>query len=110
MISLNIFMFGGRGQNFILKKDKVALNVDRTTIIIPKGTRFTNIIVIAGDGKRRKIDEINNLTNRYSGKPKNWSKRVATAKINGTRAEVHYYQNKKDNIGRVKYKIKRWKE
>lgn len=110
MIKLNIQMFGGRGANFTLKKSTVAVNTNKTNIVLPKGTIMKNVIVIAGDGSKRKIDIINKLVKQYNGKPKNWSKRVATTKINGKRAEVHYYQNKKDNIGRVKYKIKRWFE
>lgn len=108
MITLNVQLFGGRGANFKLKKDKVAINVDRTNITIPKGTEFKNVIVIAGAGKKRKIDEIKNIVSKFKGNEKNWTKRVATAVINKRKAEVHYYQNKKDNIGRVKLKIKRW--
>ena len=39
---------GGRGQNFTLKRDEKAKNVDNTEIVIPKGTKFSNIILIAG--------------------------------------------------------------
>lgn len=105
---LDIQLFGGRGQNFDLKKDAIAKNTDGTNIVIPSGTKFKNVIVIAGAGVRRKIDEVNGIIKKYGGKPKNWSKRTADATIDGRKAEVHYYQNKKDRIGRVKFKIKRW--
>ena len=99
---------GGRGANFKLKKDVIATNFDNTEITMPKGTEFKNVIVIAGDDRKRKIDVIDKLVSTFGGKAKNWSKRSATAYINGEKAEVHYYQNKKDQKGRVKFKIKRW--
>ena len=108
MIHLNILLFGGRGANFTLRKDQVARNINNTKITISKGTKFKNIIVIAGDDRKRKVDSASTLIKQYGGKKKNWSKRVATATIKNRKAEVHYYQNKKDNIGRVKFKIKRW--
>lgn len=110
MIKFDIQLFGGRGANFSLKKNTAAVNVGKAKIMIPKGTYIKNVIVIAGAGSKRKIDEVNSLVNKYGGNKKNWSKRVGFAKINNKKAELHYYQNKKDNIGRVKYKIKRWIE
>ncbi|MBO7732073.1 MAG: hypothetical protein J6S67_05960 [Methanobrevibacter sp.] len=108
MLKLDLILFGGRGANFKLKKDTEAKNTNNAKIVIPAGTQFKNVIVIAGDDRKRKIDEVDGLVKNYGGKKKNWSKRVASATINGKKAEVHYYQNKKDKIGRVKYKIKRW--
>ena len=110
MLKLYIQLFGGRGANFTIKKNTTAKIGKNAKITIPKGSVMKNVIVIAGSGSKRKIDTINKITNKYNGKAKNWSKRVATTKINGKKAEVHYYQNKKDNIGRVEYKIKRWLE
>jgi hypothetical protein len=110
MLELNIQLFGGRGANFSIKRNVSAQFGRSSNLIIPKGTQMRNVIVIAGAGSKRKIDVINTLTKKYNGSSKNWSKRVAIAKINGKKAEVHYYQNKKDNIGRVEYKIKRWLE
>lgn len=105
---LNIQLFGGRGQNFKLKRDRTAKDSNNSEITIPKGTEFKNVIVIAGDDRKRKIDQVKSLVNKYGGKEKNWSKRIAIATIDNKNAEVHYYQNKKDNIGRVKFKIKKW--
>lgn len=109
MLSLNLQLFGGRGassnvnskRSFTLKKD--VTTIDGTTI--KKGTRMTGVVEIAGGKRRRKIDDINRLTTTYGGKAKEWSKRRATASINGKQKEIHFYQNKR--LGNFEYKIKR---
>lgn len=108
MLKLEIQLFGGRGassnknskRSFSLKKD--VTTSDGT--IIKQGTKMTGVVEIAGGKRRRKIDDINRLVNSYGGKAKDWSKRRATAVINGEPKEVHFYQNKR--LGNFEYKIK----
>jgi len=99
---------GGRGassnknsrMNYIIKKDIIT---DKGQII-PKGTKVTNIIEIAGGKRKRQIDEIDTIIKQYGGNKNEWSKRRGTVVINGKKREIHYYQN--DKIGKVKYKFK----
>lgn len=85
--------------NFINKEDIVIGEV-----IIPKGTEFTNVYVIAGKPRKRKIDNIDYLINKYGGKKNEWTKRRATIILNNKKIQVHYYQN--DKLGKFDYKIK----
>lgn len=99
---------GGRGassnknsrMNFTIKKD---IYTDQGELI-PKGTKITGIVEIAGGKRKRKIDEIDSLIKSYGGNKEDWSKRRGTAIINGKKKEIHYYQNNK--IGKVKFKTK----
>lgn len=71
---------------------------------IPKGTKISNIIEIAGGKRTRKIDDIGRLIKTYGGNEKDWTKRRGNVIINGERKEVHYYQNNK--LGKFEFKIK----
>lgn len=111
MLEINIQLFGGRGassnqnsrMNFTLKKGITIGNIK-----VPAGTKITNVIEIAGGKRKRKIDEINELVEKYGGSPEKWSKRRATITLNGKKREIHYYQN--DKIGKVKFKFKEVKK
>lgn len=99
---------GGRGASSnINSRMSFTIKKDTTTIddkIIPAGTKMTNVVEIAGGKRKRKIDTINEIIKEYGGEERDWSKRRATAIIQGKKREVHYYQNSK--IGKVKYKFK----
>lgn len=77
-----------------------------TTFI--EGTRITNIKVIAGKGRDRKIDEIENLIARYGGDYFEWQKKKGIGYIDyygeSVKAEVHWYEE--PNVGAVKFKLK----
>ena len=77
-----------------------------TTFI--EGTRITNIKVIAGKGRDRKIDEIENLVARYGGDYFEWQKKKGIGYIDyygeSAKAEVHWYEE--PNVGAVKFKLK----
>ena len=77
-----------------------------TTFI--EGKRITNIKVIAGKGRDRKIDEIENLVARYGGDYFEWQKKKGIGYIDyygeSAKAEVHWYEE--PNVGAVKFKLK----
>lgn len=106
MIKFNIQLFGGRGassnlnsrMSFSLKKDVKIKNT-----IIKKGTKFTNVVELAGGKRRRKVDKANYLSKKYGGNPENWSKRRATVVIGNKKREVHYFQHPR--VGKVEYKF-----
>lgn len=78
----------------------------RTTFT--EGTRITNIKVIAGKGRDRQIDEIDNLLMRFGGDPLEWQKKkgIGFVDMDGEsyEAEVHWYEE--PSVGRVKFKVK----
>lgn len=73
-----------------------------------EGTRITNVKVIAGKGRERQIDEIDNLLARYGGDPFEWQKKKGVGYIDyygeSVKADVHWYEE--PGIGRVKFKVK----
>ena len=73
------------------------------------GTRITNIKIIAGNGRDRQIDEIDNLLERFGGNAFEWQKKKGTAFIDfygeSIRAEVHWYEE--PDVRRVVFKLKR---
>ena len=99
---------GGRGassnrnsrMSFIIKKDIITQQGEK----IPKGSKITNVVEIAGGLRKAKIKDINRIIKTYGGDKKNWTKRRGTVIINGKKREIHYYQN--DKIGKFEYKIK----
>lgn len=82
---------------------------------IKQGTYIQNVVVIAGKGVRRDIDDIKRLVREHKKEngeetsPKDWQKVTGIAIIDvgkGEKAEVHWYQCK--DVGKVEFKIKRW--
>lgn len=73
-----------------------------------EGTRITNVKVIAGKGRDRQIDEIDNLVERFGGNPFEWQKKKGIGYIEyygeSMRAEVHWYEE--PEVGAVKFKLK----
>ena len=97
---------GARAMNY-----KVLLpNGSYTTF--SEGTRITNVKVIAGKGRDRQIDEIDNLLDRFGGDAFEWKKMkgIGYAEYDGesVRAEVHWYEE--PNVGRCKFKVKEFLE
>lgn len=77
-----------------------------------EGTRITDVKIIAGKGRERQIDEIENLLARYGGQAFEWQKKKGIGFIDyygeSARAEVHWYEE--PSVGRVKFKMKMLKE
>ena len=73
-----------------------------------EGTRITNIEVIAGKGRIRKIDEVDILVEKYGGAASEWQKKKGIGYVDfqneSYKAEVHWYEE--PSIGRVKFKTK----
>lgn len=71
-----------------------------------EGERVTKVRVIAGKGRKRQIDELSILVERYGGEPSNWQKKKGIGYLDyhgeSYRAEVHWYEEK--NVGKVKFK------
>ena len=76
-----------------------------------EGTKITDIIVIAGKGKIRQIDELDGLLEEFGGNPSEWQKVKGFGYVddNGEsyKAELHWYQE--PTVGKVKMKLKRQK-
>lgn len=77
-----------------------------------EGTRITDVKTIAGKGRERQIDEIENLLSRYGGDAFEWQKKKGIGFIDyygeSAQAEVHWYEE--PSVGRVKFKMKMLKE
>lgn len=75
---------------------------------LTEGTRITNVAIIAGKGRERQIDEIDNLLARYGGTAQEWTKRKGIGYVDydgeSYKAELHWYEE--PSVGRVKFKIK----
>ena len=75
-----------------------------------EGSRIQDKEIIAGDGKRRKIDEVDGLCQKYGGISSKWTKIKAKAtmiwKGKTDAAEVHWYEE--PSVGKVKFKFKEW--
>lgn len=72
--------------------------------IIPRNTKVTNVVEIAGGKRKRKIDDIDRLIKTYGGKEQDWSKRRGTVIIDNQKKQLHYYQNNK--LGKFEFKFK----
>ena len=82
---------------------------DGTVAHFQEGSKLHHIEVIAGKGKKRKIDEIDGLVLTYGGNPDDWVKVKAFGTIekpNGEveEIEIHWYQE--PTVGKVKLKEK----
>jgi len=77
-----------------------------------EGSRVQDKEIIAGVGKRRKIDDIERLVNDYPGSAREKRAKVkANSEISWKdkqyAAEVHWYEE--PIIGKVEFKFKRWR-
>ena len=74
-----------------------------------EGTRITSVKVIAGKGRERQIDEIENLLERFGGDALEWQKKKGIGYIEfygeSVCAEVHWYEEPR--VGAVKFKVNR---
>ncbi|NQG19366.1 hypothetical protein HO710_05185 [Streptococcus suis] len=72
-----------------------------------RGSKITNVEVIAGKDVRRQIDDIRRLVREHGGNAKDWQKVKGIATLSdGSKIEAHWYQAK--NVGKVEFKVKRW--
>lgn len=105
---------GGRGAFSKLKKSTVYDSETGDRFNFAENTKIQNAEVFAGKGTKVSLHEgvAEGLTKEYGGEPSNWqhSKGIAYIDYYGEnrKAEVHWFQEK--NVGKVKFKIKRWKD
>lgn len=79
----------------------------RGDYLIKRGSKITNVEVIAGKDVRRQIDDIRRLVREHGGNAKDWQKVKGIATLSdGSKIEAHWYQAK--NVGKVEFKVKRW--
>lgn len=76
---------------------------------LSEGTRITNVQVIAGKGRNRKIDMVSVLIDRYPGtKETEWQKVKGIGYIDyqgeNYKADLHWYQE--PSVGKVEWKVK----
>ena len=76
---------------------------------LSEGTRITNVQVIAGKGRNRKIDMVAVLIDRYPGtKETEWQKVKGIGYIDyqgeNYKAVLHWYQE--PSVGKVEWKVK----
>lgn len=99
----------GRSLGAAAFKDPIRLPDGSYTKLV-EGSRITGIVVIAGHGVKRQIDEIDTLVAVFGGKRGEWTKRRGTAHVVDLgldrKAEVHWYQE--PSVGRVKMKVVRY--
>ena len=93
---------GAKAKNFYVELpngEKVSLT---------EGTRVTNIQTIAGKGRNRQIDEIDNLLERYGGSALEWEKKKGLGYVDyqgeSFYAELHWYEE--PTVGKHKWKVK----
>lgn len=75
---------------------------------LTEGTRISNVKVIAGKGRERKIDEIATLLLKYGGIEEEWQKKKGIGYVDyqseSYKVELHWYEE--PNAGRHKWKVK----
>ena len=115
--------FDNNGENGTIGIDRISIPHSLGTkstnyrILLPDGsyttftdgTRITNIKIIAGNGRDRQIDEIDNLLERFGGNAFEWQKKKDIAFIDfygeSIRTEVHGYEE--PDVGGVIFKLER---
>ncbi len=90
-------------------KDILVELPNREQVRLAPGTRITNVEIIAGKGRNRKIDEIDNLLEKFPGTDaESWQKKKGIGIVDyhgeNYRANIHWYEE--PSIGRVKFKVK----
>lgn len=81
---------------------------NKEIVHLTEGTRITNIETIAGKGRNRQIDEVNDLIARWGGSEFEWQKKKGFGYVDydgeSYRAELHWYEE--PTAGRHKWKVK----
>ena len=81
---------------------------DGDIINLTEGSRITDIEVIAGKGRNRKIDIIDLLIYKFGGKTTEWQKVKGIGYVDfygeSCKVELHWYQE--PTVGKVYWKIK----
>ncbi|MCL2463121.1 MAG: minor capsid protein, partial [Defluviitaleaceae bacterium] len=81
---------------------------DNEIVNLSEGTKITNVEVIAGKGKNRKIDEVDRLVRSFGGNPDEWQKVKGIGFVDyggeSLKAELHWYQE--PSVGKVLWKLK----
>lgn len=99
----------GRSLGAAALRDEVILP-DGTKTKISEGSRITKVVVIAGKGCTRKIDEVRGLVDKFGGKESEWKKVRGTGYVDdlgmSRKCELHWYEE--ESVGRVKMKVKRF--
>jgi len=85
---------------------------DGDILHLTEGTRITNVQIIAGKGRDRKIDIVDVLVDKYGGLSDEWQKAKGFGYVDfeseSYRAELHWYQE--STVGKVDWKIKPQRE
>lgn len=94
---------GAKAKNYDVKLP------NREIVHLTEGTSVTNINIIAGKGRNRKIDIVNVLLDRYPGTQESeWVKAKGVGYIDyegeSYKAELHWYEE--PSVGRVEWKVK----
>jgi hypothetical protein len=75
---------------------------------LTEGTKITNIEVMAGKGRNRKIDIVDILVDEFGGNVAEWQKAKGIGYVDfdnsSHKAELHWYQE--PTVGKVWWKIK----
>lgn len=98
---------GAKGANYEV------LMPDGTFTNFKEGTRITNVQTIAGKGRNRQIDEIDNLLIKFGGSEFEWQKKKGIGILVNNdfdeetyiEAEVHWYEE--PTVGKVNFKCKK---
>lgn len=81
---------------------------NKEIVRLTEGTRITNIETIAGKGRERQIDEINELLAKYGGSAHEWQKKKGLGYVDyqgeSYLARLHWYEE--PTVGRHKWKVK----
>ena len=81
---------------------------DGEIVHLTEGTRISSIQVIAGKGREREIDAVNELVARFGGDPNKWQKVKGIGFVDfqgeSSKAELHWYQE--PTAGKHLWKIK----
>nr|DAL99441.1 MAG TPA: minor capsid protein [Caudoviricetes sp.] len=99
----------GRSLSAAAFRDSVKLP-DGTITKISEGTKKPGVKVIAGNGVKKKIKEIDRLVGKYGGKAADWQKKRGNGYVDDLRmkrpCELHWYEEK--TAGRVDMKVKKF--
>ena len=74
-----------------------------------EGTYLRDKQIIAGNGRKRKIDEIDRLIETYGGNPDKWVKvkGIGTIDNDGKNEDVEIHWYEEPSVGKVKLKFKK---
>ena len=94
-----------------MKDEKNIYNImlpDGEITELTKGTKITNIEVIAGKNRNREIDVLDILLDKLGGNPFEWQKVKGIGYVDykgeSRKAELHWFQE--PSIGKVLWKVK----